>query len=483
MADRNGPFIFCDYWASIMGFKNIVSEHLLKSENISLELFRKGLNRPKISLPKLSNYLLPPGFMMGKLLGKIRKTQQKTPSHAEMLKQRIHEKLDPMKLEIVKEDGGNSRWITLRSKGDTIARNVVNPDIVEVSVSKFLSTWKIVIAFILTIIFSISIVPIFHQLRIWKFISTFYPFLFYPLLASFLYLVFRDFFAATVAPLPVLIARELVKLSGISGFILFMVGIGLLAFFIQCFFIPKSVPPTLYFYVNDRRSSFFPYVSKHAPYWLRGKCYWVWRFMTFSPAQLSKFWEKDWERIEVWIRADKSPEAGNIEWLVADYHYRELWYDCSRQVNPKIFKEQKTRKHTWLNMGRRMTWVALIDMDVLFHTPVLRGIVLTHSGKTTRNAVFGALRAFISSRSRDRFSDYRESLGDLEIEGNEFLEDVPEHFRGLVLRRMIEEPWSFWRYPRGASSALKIHLYGPGILNDIEDLSVSDSSFQIKTAS
>lgn len=483
MGQRNGPFIFCDYWASIMGFKNIVSPHLLRTGAISLELFRKGLDRPKTALPRIRNYILPPGFVVGKLMKRMRKTEPRGPSHTEMLKQRIHEKLEPMKLEIVPEIEGNSRWVTVKSKGKTIAENVINPDMAEVFVSKFLSTWKIVIAFILTIIFSISIVPIFHHLRIWKFISTFYPFLFYPLLASFLYLVFRDFLTATVAPLPVLIAKQLVKLSGISGFILFMIGIGLLAFFIQCVFIPKSVPPTLYFYVNDPKSPFFPYRKKHAPYWLKGKHYWVWRFMTFSPAQLSKFWERDWERIEIWLRADKSPEVGNIEWVVADYHYRELWFDCSRQLHPSILEKQKMKRHTWLTVGQRMGWVVLVDMDVLFHTPVLRGLVLTQSGKRTRSAILGALRAFISSKPRDRFGDYRDSLGDLEIEGNEFLEDVPEHFRNLILRRLIEEPWSFWRYPRGATSTLKIHLYDGKALKELGDLSVSDPNFQIKSLS
>lgn len=482
MEERNGPFIFCDYWATIMGFKNVVSEYLLKSGKISLELFRKGLDRPSTSLPRIRNYILPPGFMLSKLMKKVRKTEDAVPSHAEMLKQKIYERLDPMKLQMVPEDSGDSRWTTLKSSGDIVARNVINPDVVQVFVSKFLSTWKIVIAFILTIVFSISIVPILHQLRIWRFVSTFFPFLFYPLLASFLYLVFRDFLTATVVPLPVLVAQELVKLSGVSGFILIMVGIGFLAFFIQCFFIPKSVPPTLYFYVNDQKSSFFSYMGKHAPYWLHGKYYWVWRFMTFSPAQLSKFWERDWERIEVWIRADKSPEAGNIEWLVVDYHYRELWYDCSRHVNPKISTTQQKRKHEWFALRRKMTWVVLVDMDVLFHTPVLRGIVLTQTGKRTRNAILGALRAFISSRQRDRFGDYRESLGDLAIEGNEFLEDVPEHLRSLVLRRLIEEPWSFWRYPRGATATLKIHLYDPEVLRNLEELSVSDPSFQVKSA-
>jgi hypothetical protein len=483
MQPKNGPFLFSDYWATIMGFKNIMSDYLFKTDSISLELFRKGLDRPKTALPRIGNYILPPGIMLGKMLKKMRKAKPDEPSHADVLRQRINARLEPMKLVTEPVGGENSQWIEVKSKGETVATDVLNPETVEVFVSKFLSTWKVLIAFALTILFSVSIVPIFHHPRVWKYISTFYPFLFYPLLASFLYLVFRDFLAATVAPLPVLVARSMVRFSGVSGFILFMVGIGLLVFFIQCFFIPKSMPPTLYFYVNDVRNRFFPYKNRHAPYWLKGKCYWVWRFMTYSPAQLSKFWERDWERIEVWVRADKSPEAGNIEWLVADYHYRELWYDCSRQVDGGIFKKQQATRRAWLVLKKKIAWLVLIDMDVLFHTPALRGIVLTGPERWMRSAVLGGLRAFVSSKPRDHFANYRDSLHDLEIEGNEFFEDVPEHFRNLILRRLIEEPWSFWRYPRGATAALKIHLYSPESLKEIENLSVSDSAFQIKAVS
>ena len=414
------------------------------------------------------------------MVKKMWKTRPDEPSHADVLRQRIDERLEPMRLVTEPVRKGDAQWTTVKSKGQIIATDVLNPDMAEVFVSKFLSTWKILIAFVFTIIFSVSIVPIFHHVRIWKYLSTFYPFLFYPLLASLLYLIFRDFLAATVAPLPVLVAKSMVRFSGVSGFIIFMIGIGLLVFFIQCFFIPKSVPPTLYFYVNDLQNRFFPYERKHAPYWLKGKYYWVWRFTTYSPAQLSKFWERDWERIEVWVRADKSTEAGDIEWLVADYHYRELWFDCSRQVSTGIFRRQQATRRAWLVLKKKIAWVVLIDMNVLFHTPTLRGIVLTASKTWKRSAILGALRAFVSSKPRDRFVDYSDSLHDLEIEGNEFLEDVPEHFRALVLRRLIEEPWSFWRYPRGATAALKIHLYSPESLRETEELSVSDAAFQIK---
>lgn len=460
----------------------MISPALLKSEMISLDLFRKGLHRPKTSLPRISNYILPPGFVLGKLLRKLKKKRHEEPPHAEVVAQKIREKLHPMRLEVVSEDGYNPRWVTVRSGDEVAAGDVISPDVVDVFVSQFLGTWKMAIAFLLTVVFSISIVPILHELPIWKFIAPYFPFLFYPLLASFLYVFFRDFFTATVAPLPVLIAKQLVTLSGVTGFVLFMVGIGLVAFFIQCFFIPKSVPPTLYLYVNDPKSPFFPYARNHAPYWLKGTHYWVWRFMTYSPAELGKFWERDWERIEVWVRADRSPDAGNVEWIVADYHYRELWFDCSRQLDSRILEKYTARRRTWLALARRMTWVVLVDMDVLFHTPVLRGIVLTQSEKRTSNAILGALRAFISAKPRDRFGDYRDALGDLEIEENEFFEDVPEHLRALVLHRLIEEPWSFWRYPRGASSARRIHIYSPDRLKDMEDLSVSDPKFQIKAA-
>ena len=37
--------------------------------------------------------------------------------------------------------------------------------------------------------------------------------------------------------------------------------------------------------------------------------------------------------------------------------------------------------------------------------------------------------------------------------------DIPEHFRGYALRQLLKTPWRYWRYARGANTALRPYLY------------------------
>jgi hypothetical protein len=70
--------------------------------------------------------------------------------------------------------------------------------------------------------------------------------------------------------------------------------------------------------------------AQDEPFWLKdenakgksSKSYWVLRFMYFWKYELAKIPHPDWERVEVWLDAEK----GTPEWVVTDYHYRELWY-------------------------------------------------------------------------------------------------------------------------------------------------------------
>ncbi|MGQ9809982.1 MAG: hypothetical protein ACUVQ7_01390, partial [bacterium] len=54
----DGPFLFCDYWASVLGLRQIVNPYILRDAGLSLEIFRKTLNRPEAALPKLGYFLL-----------------------------------------------------------------------------------------------------------------------------------------------------------------------------------------------------------------------------------------------------------------------------------------------------------------------------------------------------------------------------------------------------------------------------------------
>ena len=72
------------------------------------------------------------------------------------------------------------------------------------------------------------------------------------------------------------------------------------------------------------------------PNWLESKPYWVFRYLylwrgEFKPKKgfPPLRFEPDWERIDVWIDAKK----GNVEWIVTDYHWRELWYQPENDLN------------------------------------------------------------------------------------------------------------------------------------------------------
>jgi len=90
---------------------------------------------------------------------------------------------------------------------------------------------------------------------------------------------------------------------------------------------------TAYFYHKSMSSPIFPYkIIDGKPvddiYWLDDEFYWVFRFMYYWLWELSLskgfpfITHPDYERFEVWVNAI----SGQIEWLVSDYHYRELWY-------------------------------------------------------------------------------------------------------------------------------------------------------------
>jgi hypothetical protein len=86
-----------------------------------------------------------------------------------------------------------------------------------------------------------------------------------------------------------------------------------------------------------------PYVREEdAPWWVEGETYWVWRYLLLSPAELNKFWERDWERVDLWIRAD-GPDAGQLEWVVTDLHYRELWVPYEKLDEPEALERQREK--------------------------------------------------------------------------------------------------------------------------------------------
>ncbi len=480
----NGPFVFCDYWASVLKLTSVVGERVQSAGHVSMDLFRKGLDRPTTKVPKLRYYflalMLGPGMVPYKLALSLAmlfrpKSQKKTTPRVDTLleQHRMH----------LEEEPGDPRWVRVKTSGSPPGEKILNPERASVQSSLFFHTYKVLIAALLAILVTSVAIPSLPKIH-----SVFarYPdlsYFLYPILFLVLYLVLRDLWTAFVAPLPFFLARWLFGVAGsLPSFILAMVGVALLFYLVEWFFIPRSTPPTLYLYVNDPAHELYPYRPGHEPYWLTGKYYWVWRFIVLAPAEITKFWEKDWERLEVWIRADPGEDAGKMEWLVTDAHYRELWFRYDRETTAgQRRRHEELRKKSLERGGRPFSWIVEFDLNFLFHTPDVRGVFAAYlrNGKIPWNPL-RILRALGDHSGRDRIADYREVLEGMEAEGEHLMDDVPEHLRSLFLRQLIGLPWIYWRYPKGAGTAAKVSAYNPTAVLTMRPEMASDRRYQIK---
>jgi hypothetical protein len=92
---------------------------------------------------------------------------------------------------------------------------------------------------------------------------------------------------------------------------------------------------TIYFYNGQQAEKFHYRYPKDIPDWLEAKPYWVFRYLYSWSFELSpgKGFPliravKDVERLDIWLDA----KSGVIEWIVSDYHWRELWYKADPRL-------------------------------------------------------------------------------------------------------------------------------------------------------
>ena len=90
-----------------------------------------------------------------------------------------------------------------------------------------------------------------------------------------------------------------------------------------------SAKVTIYLYHGQQAEKHHYRYPQDIPKWLEAKPYWVFRYVyswSFELTPVKGFplirAEKDVERLDVWLDA----KSGIIEWIVSDYHWRELWY-------------------------------------------------------------------------------------------------------------------------------------------------------------
>ncbi len=464
----SGPFLYCDYWASVLGLKGLLNPGILERGRISLGLFRNGLDRPQAHLPKLRYYLIT--FLAGPLfltyhlvaqLGFVLRSRAKVDTS-------FRDTMARFQLQLL-EDRGDPRYVRVADIQEDGEGELLNPESMSVTTSLFYPTYKVFMASLITVLFTVILVPLLHDVNFLSTIMPFFEVLAYPMVFAILYLIFRDLLTAFLAPMPLFAVRFLLRHSGTmppenwGPFLLGMGGCALVFYLAEWFFIPRPLPPVLYFYVNDPHSPNFPYQPEHAPYWLRGRYYWIWRFVTLFPAELNKPWEPDWERLEIWVRADQGEEMGMIEWLVADLHYRELWIDYRRLVPEKERKQHREwlQRH-WREKGCKGTWLIEADAHLVYHSQFVRGIFPIHlESGWVRERLWELIRSAKMYRARDRRQDFKQVLRDLDVAGEVILGEIPEHLRKFSLRDLLAIPWDYWRFPEGVTSTKGDYLYDP----------------------
>ena len=194
-----------------------------------------------------------------------------------------------------------------------------------------------------------------------------------------------------------------------------------------------------YFYDNrsskSGASQVSPFKESHdEPFWLkeeRVNAYWVLRFMYFWRYEVAKVPHSDWERVEVWVDAEK----GIARWVVSDYHYRELWYKVEGDF-PMLYVKFFTNFHTPVPV------VNSSEIESISHV----------FGQTTRNLT----KTAVTGKSSEIIEHLRARLEIL----SKLWTDLhpPEWIRGYGLPNVAASfcsklPWTYWRYPNGLEEA------------------------------
>jgi hypothetical protein len=476
----DGPFLFCDYWASVLNLRDIVNLPALSAAGLSLEVFRKILNRPAAALPRFGYLIL--ASLMTPFAALYRASLRSAGIGKQRTEPYNRDAMRSLLLEYALTVRPKPKGLAdVEADGQMVASDIVNPFRLRASSSMFFARYKVFLASLVALGYGALIGPFSGLFGAENVLVPYLGVLSYPIVLLILWLMFDDLLTATVAPLPLIAIRMIIRVGqGFEGFVIAVVGTAFVLYLVEWFFIPRSLPPALYLYVNDRDSRHFPYKPGHEPYWLEGTHYWVWRFVTLAPAELMKFWEKDWERLEIWIRAD-GEHRGRIEWIVTDWHYRELWFRYASLTGRRAKEVHSSMLKRYRESDDPMTWVVEIDMDLVFHSPVVRDIYLAHGRRLSFGRRFISIVGVILGKRRMEDPEkHKRSLELLEIQGSEFLNDVPEHFRVTATRRLLALPWTYWRFPRGVRSSRSHLVYSgsDGLAPGPEK--ASDPRFQIK---
>ncbi|MEJ2343664.1 MAG: hypothetical protein P8Y10_15885 [Gemmatimonadales bacterium] len=480
-----GPHLFVDYWASVLDLEGVVPERLEREGLIDNSLFRIGLDRPDLAIPRLRNYLFL--FVVGPLLLPFRFFRRLGRYRIKYRREGAEEVLPALeRFRLDVEPTGPGR-VQVSKAGVVLAEDVMDPFLVSGYSSLFLAAYKMPIASLIAIAAVAIIAPLAHQLPLIATIPVDWAVALFPVVVLILLALFRDWFTAIMGALPVPVARLLIGVARPSGgdewltFFAALAAIFVIYVLVDWFFMPRPVPPVLFLYAADGPGQAYERPGD-APYWLEGDRYWVWRYLILSPAEINKFWEKDWERVELWIRAD-GPDMGALEWIVTDSHWRELWIPYARLGHPTHLARDRTLMAETVAAGRPGFWLVEVDAHPIFHAPFIRAssFLCEDEGVPTRS-VWHVLRSMWKQPRDRQVAAHERELYRLRVhEGLDLLEDVPEVVERWAARQMLSQPWRYWRYPLGAATRRESRLYEKQLEREVPP--AADPALQIKETS
>jgi len=459
-----GPFLYIYYWASVLGLQpGARAEHVARGW-VDLPLFRGGVHRPDLELPRLRYYAA--FLLIGPLLlpfRAVRRLGRYPIHHRRQVGDELSARLKRLELEMRQRAAGR---VDVCIDGQVIASDVIDPCRNAAFSSLFYATYKLPFATVTAIVAMAVAGPLLSRFGLLDRAMDLWVPVVLPAVAALLYLLYRDVATAILGTVPVLIGWLLLLALGgraPTDWGLFFGALALLltfALLADWFFVPRPVPPSLYLYTREGEGRAFDR-EEDAPYWLEGESYWVWRYLMLVPAELNKFWERDWERAELWVRADGS-DAGRLEWVVVDAHYRELWMPYERLGPPERLRRQRESARDTIDSGATGFWLVEVDMNLVFHTPFVRTVSFVPEGDAIpARSLWHLLSGLFRRGPRDDPSPYLSALDRVRLKlGDGVLSDVPEAIASLTARQILAVPWRFWRYPLGAQRRREPRIYG-----------------------
>lgn len=481
-----GPFLFTDYWASVFRFETDGDDDRERAGFVDRALFRLGIDRPDLELPRLRYYfilffagpfLLP--FRFFRRLGRYRIRVRSG------VGQRVLDSLSDYEIRLESTPAGRVDVRGPTAAGDEVlARELIEPLAMSGFSSLFLAAYKLPLATLIAIAAVGLATPVLNGSGILESLGSRTIGLGFVLVVALLFLVFREIITAVLGAVPVLIAvllywsLEVGTTRDWGAFGMWLAVLFGVYLAIDLFFFPRPVPPTLFLYVRDGAGS--PYRRpEDAPWWLEGSAYWVWRYLMLTPAEVNKFWERDWERVELWIRAD-GPDAGLLEWVVTDGHYRELWTPYERLGPGPALARCREDARAAMASGTSGTWLLEVDANLIFHTPFYRAVsFVADRGTVPARRVMHLIRSMWAQSREPHLEAALARLDEVKLaRGPDLLDDLPELIADRAARHILSLPWTHWRYPLGANRRHEPRIYAPRRQSD--PYAAADPALQVK---